>query len=176
MAINISGARIGDESELIELAMHTTRFLGWVASTRSSASSRRTQPVDGKARHMRLRSWGRAVVLGVLALVLSGCTTATHSSRTETRSVSGVGENKFCSWSLDKGPSGKVHEIEITKDPKGVCRVERSRDAIYIGDAPDNVAKVLDSVVEFEFLTKGSCRRCYLNSFGGMTCVVYPGC
>jgi hypothetical protein len=43
MAINISGARTDDESELIELAMHTTLFLGWVASTRSSGSSRRTQ-------------------------------------------------------------------------------------------------------------------------------------
>lgn len=93
----------------------------------------------------------------------------------ETRSVSGLGQNKFCSWSLDKGPSGKVDDIVITKNPKGECKVERSRDAIYIGDAPDNVAKVVDSV-EFEFLTKGSCRRCYLNSFGGMTCVVYPGC
>jgi hypothetical protein len=94
----------------------------------------------------------------------------------ETRSVSGVGQNKFCSWNVHKGIGGKVDDIEITKDPKGVCKVERSRNAIYIGDAPDNVAKVLDSVAEFEFLTKGSCRRCYLNSFGGMTCVVYPGC
>jgi hypothetical protein len=114
--------------------------------------------------------------LGVLALVLSGCTTATHSSRTETRSVSGVGQNKYCSWILHKGLDNKVEEIEITKNPKKECSVEQSKHALYIGDAPDNVAKVLVGVGEFEFLTKGSCRRCYLNSFGGMTCVVYPGC
>jgi hypothetical protein len=94
----------------------------------------------------------------------------------ETRSGSGAGQNKFCSWILHKGPDNKVEDIEITKNPKGDCKVERSRDALYIGDAPDSVAKVLVGFGEFEFLTKGSCRRCYLNSFGGMTCVVYPGC
>lgn len=135
----------------------------------------RFKGIDGKAKHMRLRSWGWAVLLSVVALVLSGCVTGGDHSKAASGAGSSDGTNKFCSWILDKGPSGKVREIVLIKNLDGACKVERSADKLFIGDAPNNVKEVLESG-EFEFVTKGSCRRCYLNSFGGMTCLVYPGC
>lgn len=124
---------------------------------------------------MRPRSWSQAALVSVLVLVLTGCTMAAHSPKMAAPPGGGGGENQFCAWILDRGPSGKVREIVLTRNPGGVCKVERSADKLFIGDAPNNVKEVLESG-EFEFVTKGSCRRCYLNSFGGMMCLVYPGC
>lgn len=73
-----------------------------------------------------------------------------------------------------QGSTGKVDpdSFRVTNKPGGTCTVVRSG---FIGDAPDNVKEIVD-IGAIEFVTKGSCRYCYLNTFGGMTCVVYPGC
>ena len=94
-----------------------------------------------------------------------------------TRAGSQSNENQFCSWTFDRGPSGKVvpDSVRIRNKVEGACSVAHSGNKLFIGDAPSNAKEILD-IGAVEFLTKGSCKYCYVNSFGGMTCIVYPGC
>lgn len=126
---------------------------------------------------MRLISGGRTAALLILALALLGCAMASERSMKETRSGTGSNQNQFCSWTFDRAPSGKVipDSMRVTNKPGGTCTVVQSGNKLFIGDAPDNGKEILD-IGAVEFFTKGSCRYCYLNSFGGMTCISYRGC
>jgi hypothetical protein len=112
----------------------------------------------------------------MVALVFCGCMRTGQHSMAAPRSASGHNENQFCSWTFEQGPSGKIFagSMVVTNKAGGACTIFNSGNKLYIGDAP-NGGKEVSDIGAVEFVTKGSCRHCYLNTFGGMTCVAYPG-
>lgn len=130
---------------------------------------------------MRLISWGTTAALSLLALGLVGCAMAGGRPTKEVRSGIDGSENQYCSWTVDRGPSGKISNVHVnnkqTNKPEESCHVIEIPGPLFIGSAPNNSYQILDvSPGSAEFLIKGTCRYCFLNSWGGMTCVTYPGC
>lgn len=127
---------------------------------------------------MRVISHGRTVAVCILMLLLWSCASAPPRPMTDMRSGSGSNENQFCSWTFDKGPSGKViaDSVRVSNKAGAGCTILHSGNKLFIGDAANNGKEIVDISGAVEFVTKGSCRYCYLNTFGGMTCIVYPGC
>ena len=133
---------------------------------------------------MKVRSLGPIVASCVLVLFVYGCTTVEQESGAGKRLSSQVArkkENDYCTWTFDEDPNS-VHKI-IKKSLKvkdrtgfeGKCGTYESGDQLYIGDSAANVKKIL-APPDAEFVTEGTCRYCYINASGGMSCVTYPGC
>jgi hypothetical protein len=130
-----------------------------------------------KVRQMTLSVWAPAAALCVSALVVFGCTTTgPRSMAAEIQSGSGHNENQFCSWTFGRGPDGKMvaDSLQITNKPGKSCTRFDSGNTLFIGDSPTH-GKEIVSIGPAEFVTKGSCRFCYFNTFGGMTCIVFNG-
>lgn len=126
---------------------------------------------------MKLKSLGLIVASVVLTSVFSGCGTTDQKSAPPEAglvSISGTGSNQKCGWSFTRGSGGKVvkQSLSITSGAPQ-CAIYET-DKLFIGDAPNNAKAVLD-IPAVHFLTEGSCRYCYTNTSGGMSCVTYPG-
>ncbi len=125
---------------------------------------------------MKLNLWVPGAALCVSALVMFGSATGVERSVAQTQASSGHNENEFCSWTFNRGPNGKIvaDSLHITNKPGKTCTRYDSDNTLYIGDAPGNVREIR-KIGPMEFVTRGSCRFCYLNTFGGMTCIVFDG-
>ncbi len=124
---------------------------------------------------MKLNMWASAAGLCVSAMVVFGCATGGERSTAATQ-AGGHNENQFCSWTFDRGPNGKIFadSLQITPKPPKTCTRFDSGHKLFIGDSPNNGKEIRD-IGPVEFVTLGSCRYCYLNTVGGMSCIVFDG-
>jgi hypothetical protein len=136
---------------------------------------------------MTLRSYARIVASCVLVLSFYGCVTvereAAPTGKAEARGITGQvtiqKENNHCTWTFDQAP-GSAHKIvkgtlDVRAKPGHECGKYESGDQLFIGDSPANMKKIL-ATPDGDFVTEGTCRYCYFNASGGMSCVTYPGC
>lgn len=80
-----------------------------------------------------------------------------------------------CTFSFTKNSKGYLQKGSL-KVTGGDCTSSES-DVMYVGDTMSGVSKKVTSMSPDEFKTEGSCRYCYYNSVGGMSCVTYSsGC
>jgi hypothetical protein len=83
-----------------------------------------------------------------------------------------------CDWDFDENSGGTVVKGTLKVDQQhnaGGCREAPESDALYISGAPNpsDFRKVLN-IPAVEFITEGSTRYCYINSAGGMSCIIIP--
>jgi len=132
---------------------------------------------------MNIKSIGLIVVSCGLALIFYGCGTGGHSVSMGAGTTSQSGNNQYCTWTFDRGPSGKVVAGTLRASLKAgvkadtVCKVQEGKR--FNMQDPDNdwTAGVSDAnTAEFSTLKdlRGLCRYCYVNGAGGVSCVVYP--
>ena len=78
-----------------------------------------------------------------------------------------------CSWSYTAGADGKPIKGKLTVQPP--CTIfESTKDELWVSDTKDAGSKKVLSAPKGLFTTEGSCRYCYINSSGGMSCIVMP--
>ncbi len=127
---------------------------------------------------MKLKSLGLIVASVLLTSVFNGCVTIDQKSAlpgSGSVTINDHGERGPCKWNFIR--SGKAHGNKLLKGSLDItaggpqCTVAETN--IFIGDGPNDGKEVLD-IGAVEFTIKGSCRYCYTNSAGGMTCVTYP--
>jgi hypothetical protein len=129
---------------------------------------------------MKLNWWALSIVACMVGVVLTGC------ARPDRPLVGAVaigrvsGGNEHCDWSFNLGQHGKMDEatLQTTPKPGKTCKEHKwgtgvTSKKLYVGDGTDRW-EVTD-IPFVEFFTKGSCRRCWTNTAGGMTCIEYPG-
>jgi hypothetical protein len=137
---------------------------------------------------MRLRLVAAIVVGCVLGWGLHGCVTVERKAEAQSGKPEGKPltrpqkENNYCIWSYDPDPGGGQHKIikgslAVKDKPghEGQCGKYESGDQLYIGDSAEHMKRII-SPPDAEFVTEGTCRYCYINGSGGMSCVTYPGC
>ena len=130
---------------------------------------------------MNLGRQHSVILLIVIVIFGYGCAKPGMRANDQGR-AHGKGSNEICDWTSEVAGSGKVVKgtLKITqKAVKEKCDLIET-DELYVGGAPtppSALKKVLDiEPPNIEILTRGdSCRRCYPNTAGGMTCVQYPG-
>jgi hypothetical protein len=122
----------------------------------------------------------------LLSLIYYGCAGVERESRGPATSVPLASSRDIattvtitrppCNYSYTPDPSDpdrkpKKGSLNVTPP---CTKFESPNDEIYVSDtkAPGREKKVL-SIGNIEFITDGSCRYCYINSSGGMSCVVY---
>ncbi len=132
---------------------------------------------------MKIKSAGLIVAAIVVAAMVSGCATDDRPPmRSAMMGPTGKGgdHNDSCEWTFDYSvdKSGKIYNMKVkskTSNPDD-CKIETvAKDKLSIGEKGKE-KKVLD-ISGAEILTEGdSCKRCYVDTSGGLTCVIYPGC
>lgn len=127
---------------------------------------------------MKLKSLGLIVASVAFISVFSGCATTDQKFAPPgpgSVTISDAGGNAQCKWRFSKSNSnGKLLRGSLVVTAGGPqCTVQETT-TLYIGDSPNNVKEVLD-IGAVEFVSAGSCRYCYVNTGGGMSCVTYPG-
>jgi hypothetical protein len=134
---------------------------------------------------MRVRSGGLTVVLALMALVLYGCAGSDRGmgmggEAGMARNVREDDHSPYCKWHFTRQKSGpkSVAVKETFTIDEGPCTVEES-DTICVGK-PGGTCYEIKSYKDLrglDFISSGSCRYCYINTFGGVSCVVYslPG-
>ena len=132
---------------------------------------------------MKSLSLGIIVAYLALTLVFYACTTnetKTPSSREVEILVADNGHdpNSGCKWKFNRDQNQKKKvsgPIVLETNPGGVCSVDEPSNVFYIGTSPTNGLLVKDMEAK-DFELEGSCKRCYPNTGGGMSCVTYPRC
>ena len=136
---------------------------------------------------MNLKPCGLLLAVLALASTLYGCVTA--DERSVTPKISGptdeTGESQFCKWKFRRNQ--KPHHVAIkgtlqVEEKAGIgsntCAADES-DTLCLGKVPGGPCYAVRRINDdsgFDFTLTGSpCRWCYLNSAGGMSCVVYSG-
>ena len=128
---------------------------------------------------MKFRSSGLMVACVALASVFCGCTTprgiasdpGLDSFARETRNTPG----NECRWSFDRHVSSKkIKDLTIDVND-GKCTINTAN-TFFMGLNASEVypVKKLDGTIG-EINLEGSCKYCYINTNGGLSCVVYPG-
>ena len=126
---------------------------------------------------MKDLSGTRRFIVALVALAFLGCMSGGHRATMAVQSGTEKGENQHCSWTVDKADDGKVlaGSLQISNKSGEGCTAYHSGNKLYIGDTPNKGSEVI-YIGSVRFRTKGSpCRYCYMNTFGGMTCITYPG-
>jgi len=134
-----------------------------------------------------MRSNGLRMIVAacVVAVIYGGCATdqktggSTSAAMTADRGKgSGQSPDGKCAWEFDKATGSdqlKKNTLKLTVN-QGFCTVDESIIApLYITQDKSKFYQIKDANAAY-FETDGSCRYCYINNFGGMSCVVYPGC
>jgi hypothetical protein len=82
-----------------------------------------------------------------------------------------------CDYSYDTDSSSYLKKGSVkVKTGQPQCTLLSETDKIYISsDEKGSDAKEVIFMPPTEFKTKGSCRYCYINSSGGMSCISYTG-
>jgi hypothetical protein len=92
--------------------------------------------------------------------------------------VSGHGHAPQCDWSFDTDSDGRLARGSLKVDPQnnpGHCTVVETNVLFISGSLnPHDFKKVLSKLPAIEFVTEGSTRYCYVNSDGGMSCIIFP--
>ena len=133
---------------------------------------------------MKFKSFSLVVASCVLASVLYGC--ATSDQRTDPRagSVEESDQSAFCKWKFTRTGGSKHLAIKDTLQvealpeiPPGMTcgKVETSTLCIGVPGGTCHPVTLQKDVRGFDWQADGSCRWCYLNSAGGMSCVTYNG-
>jgi hypothetical protein len=116
------------------------------------------------------------VVASTLAIVVTGCSTV-EPQAPMVATVRGHDSNDHCDWTFEIGSGGKVRPGSIKPTPKiagETCGTYETTQPLVIGET-GKLKKVLDVTKPGEFVTEGdSCRYCYFNTAGGISCVTYP--
>jgi hypothetical protein len=129
---------------------------------------------------MKLKALGLIVASVVLTAVFYACASKTEITpvRDVETLIPATGSSpNGCAWQYNTVPAqkNKVKDpIALSKNPGGVCSVDSPSNTLYIGNAPGQAMKVGD-IGGIEFILEGSCKYCYTNTSGGMSCVTYPG-
>ena len=123
---------------------------------------------------MKLKPLGLSNALLILSLLFTGCV-GVHN-KDQPRIVTGRPEITPgpCSYELDTNPAGYVkvpNGIKLAPDQPS-CRVSEGRQ-IHIGHVNKEFKRVRSFLVPQEIRTEGSCRWCYPNAAGGLSCVTY---
>lgn len=130
---------------------------------------------------MKAKSPGLVVVACVVALVVAGCATAERRSFPPS-GTPGHNSSRDCDWTFTYDVDNKIQTGSLHATPKtpgAVCTVDDKPRAsgrpLFIGEQ-GNQKPIQEWRVGGEFITPGSCRYCYINASGGMSCVTYPNC
>lgn len=123
-----------------------------------------------------------------VASVAYGC--AQHATDGPRTSRYGKGSNPHCEWDSELDPAtGKVKTGTFTVKQRvgmGPC-ARHETSALYVWGPtapapapmppmpPPGTLHKVERIGAIEFVTSGSCRVCYINTSGGMSCVTYPG-
>jgi hypothetical protein len=113
----------------------------------------------------------------VVALACAGCATGPMAeTSTADRKGSGQSSDGVCAWKFDKTDNGKLDKksLELTKGQTS-CSIESTDPPLYISADKTKWYQIRASGPVY-VETDGSCRYCYINAGGGLTCIVYPGC
>jgi hypothetical protein len=153
---------------------------------------------------MKLNLLGLTVATVVLSAVYSGCggvehktgsdskvgsatksllpedTTVTFAAKPKKKVILDI-DNGACTATFDEHPNGTLRKgtLRITAGAgtsAGTCQSQPEET-----DGPQSLTingKTVVDIGPVQFTTEGSCRYCYVNSSGGMSCVVYnvPSC
>ena len=127
---------------------------------------------------MKFQAVGLFVVSVLLTFIIYAC--ATNGAKAPSRDLviaeAGGDPNSGCKWKFNRDPSQK-HKVSgpivLESNPGGVCKVDAPSTEFYIGTTSTSGMKVLDMEAK-DFDLQGSCKRCYPNTAGGMSCVTYP--
>jgi hypothetical protein len=128
---------------------------------------------------MKLRSLGLIVACVALASVFYGCATSQgvtpgQGLDTFTRETRHTPGNE-CQWSFDRnGASKKIKNLTIDAN-NGTCSINNAQ-PFFMGLDASHVypVKKLDATVD-EINLEGSCKYCYIDTAGNLSCVSYPG-
>jgi hypothetical protein len=129
---------------------------------------------------MKLKSFGLIVALLVLASGLYGCATGEQriAPPGQRAIIIEQGDNGYCTWEFRRISSSSQHTVvkNSLRILTGPCTIGPESSTLCIGSAANvcSMVRVRD-LRGLDFETDGSCRYCYLNSSGGMSCVSYPG-
>lgn len=140
---------------------------------------------------MRIGSRNFIVAAGVLVVMLAGCSTGDQMAKAGpgdrmAKAGPGMGSGPPpgvqppppCTWGFTNAGNGKPDRatFHFTSNPGNACSLVSANGPLFIGPPPiSSMHKILNQTPPAEFQTVGSCRYCYLDSGGGMTCVSYPG-
>ena len=124
---------------------------------------------------MKSKASGLLVVACVVAMVCAGCAAGPRNeAATADRKSTGQSPDGLCAWEFEKTTdgSGKLKKGTL-KVTKGSCSVAADLGPpLYITADKMKFYEIKDiSSVYVE--TDGSCRYCYINAGGGLSCVVY---
>ena len=83
-----------------------------------------------------------------------------------------------CTWAYTAGPDGKPEKgtLKVLPPANGCTATDSTTDEVYVSDTRNANSKKVFSAPAGLFITEGSCRYCYVNSSGGMSCVTVPSC
>jgi hypothetical protein len=127
---------------------------------------------------MKIKSLGLIVASVVLTAVFDGCTTTDQKSaapESGSVTISDTGGNPHCKWRFTRSASsGKLLKSSLVVTAGAPQCTVQETNTLYIGDAPNDTKEVFE-IGAVSFITAGSCRYCYTNTSGGLSCVTYPG-
>ena len=131
---------------------------------------------------MKFESSG--LIVASIVIVLTSLFYACATQETKTASSrdlllvpeEGLAPNKSCTWTVNRVPSqkNKVKDPIVLNTNPGKCIVDPPSSQFDIGATSGSGMKVLDMEAK-DFQLEGSCKYCYPNTSGGMSCVTYPG-
>jgi hypothetical protein len=119
-----------------------------------------------------------AIVLTSLFYACATQETKTAGTREELLLVPEQGQapDNSCTWTVNRAPSqnNKVKDPIVINSNAGKCSVDTPSSEFYIGTTSGSGMKVTVMEAKY-FRLQGSCKYCYPNTSGGMSCVTYPG-
>ncbi len=126
---------------------------------------------------MRNKVSGLIVAACVVALAAGCATGPVGETSTADRKGTGQSSDGVCAWEFEKASNGKLEKgkIKLTKGDTS-CTVDESINPPLYISADKAKWYQIRSIGPVFLETDGSCRYCYINSGGGLTCIVYPGC
>ena len=143
-----------------------------------------------KGAGMKINPIGITFLMVVVSSVYYGCVVVEDRALfSPTAVITGIGKRGFeanktkltkldaeieagvCHVKLSIDPeTGKIIRDSLKTPPGGGCSIEHTDQPLTI-----NGKKVLD-IGAVQFTTEGSCRYCWINSVGGMSCVKSENC
>ena len=124
---------------------------------------------------MKSRPWGIAAALCLIASIVAGCATADRPSAFAAGKLKGA--KSKCEWTYELSVDKKRIDgksLELTeKSKQDGCEKKEFDPPLYIGNDPAKAGLRVKDIGAVEIDAEGSCYYCYINAFGGMTCVRY---
>lgn len=132
---------------------------------------------------MKTKSSMMIVAASVLVLVVTGCETAQQTADGAGPRVATNDPHGYCHWTVQHGTGshagqalplaqGGITNVTSLK-PNANCRPYESTQGTPLYIVESGSQKRILQAVSGEFETEGSCRYCYFNTVGGITCVSY---